>query len=98
MNDLLPLLESKDYKVKKLLGRGAFGYVYLCTRSDTEEMVAVKTILEEDTEFAEDEVRNLKKLQQFDPDQNCLVRFNRYQEIQKNYLLEFDQINQDTKI
>lgn len=97
MNDLLPLLESKDYKVKKLLGRGAFGYVYLCTRSDTEEMVAVKTILEEDTEFAEDEVRNLKKLQQFDPDQNCLVRFNRYQEIQKNYLLEFEKLDMNVQ-
>uniref|UniRef100_A0A3P8VTZ2 Protein kinase domain-containing protein n=1 Tax=Cynoglossus semilaevis TaxID=244447 RepID=A0A3P8VTZ2_CYNSE len=81
----------------KLLGRGAFGYVYLCTRSDTEEMVAVKTILEEDTEFAEDEVRNLKKLQQFDPDQNCLVRFNRYQEIQKNYLLEFEKLDMNVQ-
>uniref|UniRef100_A0A3P8VQZ2 Protein kinase domain-containing protein n=1 Tax=Cynoglossus semilaevis TaxID=244447 RepID=A0A3P8VQZ2_CYNSE len=83
--------------LKKLLGRGAFGYVYLCTRSDTEEMVAVKTILEEDTEFAEDEVRNLKKLQQFDPDQNCLVRFNRYQEIQKNYLLEFEKLDMNVQ-
>uniref|UniRef100_A0A3P8VRC4 Protein kinase domain-containing protein n=1 Tax=Cynoglossus semilaevis TaxID=244447 RepID=A0A3P8VRC4_CYNSE len=88
---------NREQIQEKLLGRGAFGYVYLCTRSDTEEMVAVKTILEEDTEFAEDEVRNLKKLQQFDPDQNCLVRFNRYQEIQKNYLLEFEKLDMNVQ-
>uniref|UniRef100_A0A3P8VFR3 Protein kinase domain-containing protein n=1 Tax=Cynoglossus semilaevis TaxID=244447 RepID=A0A3P8VFR3_CYNSE len=54
-DDFVPLIESSGYRVEDLLGSGNFGRVYLCTRSDTLEAVAVKAIPKKDAEFVKDE-------------------------------------------
>lgn len=92
-DDFVPLIESSGYRVEDLLGSGNFGRVYLCTRSDTLEAVAVKAIPKKDAEFVKDEVHNLELLQDLDPDKNGLIRFHGYTELLGNVFLEFEKLD-----
>ncbi|KAG7475430.1 homeodomain-interacting protein kinase 2-like [Solea senegalensis] len=84
-------LESRGYLVKKLLGNGAFGFVYECRRSGTNELVAVKVINQ--AEIGQGEVHNLEQLRGFDPDTTNLVRFNGHFGLNGKVFLEFEKLD-----
>ncbi|KAG7475185.1 homeodomain-interacting protein kinase 2-like [Solea senegalensis] len=92
-DDFVPLLESNGYEVKTFLGSGTFGRVYFCKRSDTAEAVAVKAIPKENAEFGKEELHNLERLRELDPDKNNLIKFNGHFEFQGNLFLEFEKLD-----
>ena len=40
--------DLKDFKIKRLIGQGGFGKVFLVEKDDTKEVLAMKTIKKED--------------------------------------------------
>lgn len=66
-------LPGNQYKVKGLLGEGAFGRVVHCTKVGTKEQVAVKILKEK--AHGEHELQMLTAIKSLDPDKHNVVRF-----------------------
>lgn len=88
-----PLMNSCGYRVDKLLGRGGFGFVYQCIRSDSDELVALKIIHSKNSGIGVQEVRNLEQIRELDPEMNNFIRLNRHFELDGHIFLEFEKLD-----
>uniref|UniRef100_A0A3P8WC81 Protein kinase domain-containing protein n=1 Tax=Cynoglossus semilaevis TaxID=244447 RepID=A0A3P8WC81_CYNSE len=86
-------MNSCGYRVDKLLGRGGFGFVYQCIRSDSDELVALKIIHSKNSGIGVQEVRNLEQIRELDPEMNNFIRLNRHFELDGHIFLEFEKLD-----
>lgn len=86
-------------EVTRILGMGSFGHVVSCYNWETRQMEAVKLInhCPRAIEYAEQEIKILKRLKVFDPDRCGIVRFYESFLHRGIICLSFEVLDQDLK-